>query len=194
MLAGGRGERIGGEKALLSLAGRPLAGHVIAAVRAAGLTPIVIAKEASRLEGLELGPGTIEREPDEPRHPLLGIAVALARHPAPLVVCPCDLPLIPAALLAHLAARPEPHVALLDAPEPQPLVGRFSPSAAPVLLAAAGDGLSAREAVAALDPAVPDRALLERFGDPGQYLHGVNTEADLREVGELLAGPAAPRS
>ena len=188
MLAGGRGRRIGGDKALVRLAGRPLLEHVLAAVAAAGLEPVIVAKPDTDLSGIDLPPGSILREPERPRHPLAGIVAGLEREGAALVTCPCDLPLVPAALLAHLAGRPEPNVTVVVADRLQPLLGRYAAEAAPSLAAAAAAGRSATEAVTALDPAILGDRELAAYGRPAQILRGVNTTADLRELEADLAG------
>ena len=49
VLAGGRGSRIGGHKALVPLCGRPLITYPLAAARAAGLSAVVVAKRDTQL-------------------------------------------------------------------------------------------------------------------------------------------------
>jgi molybdopterin-guanine dinucleotide biosynthesis protein A len=190
VLAGGRGERIGGQKALVPLAGRPLIEHVLEAVAVAGLVPLLLAKPETALATVSLGEQSILREPAEPTHPLLGIATALESVGRPLVVCPCDMPLLPGALLAHLAARPEPQVTLSRGGRLEPLVGRYSPEAAPSLREAAEAGLPARETVADLEPVVLAEPELSRFGDPARIMRSVNDRDGLREVERLLAAQA----
>ncbi len=105
VLAGGRGSRIGGEKALVQLGGRPLISYPIAAARAAGLSVVVAAKRSTRLPpSLDAG---VLVEPETPVHPLLGVITALEQYPA-VIAIPCDMPfLAPAALAALAAARDE---------------------------------------------------------------------------------------
>ncbi len=187
VLAGGRGTRIGGHKALVPLAGRPLIEHVLTAVAAAGLRPLVVAKPETELAGIDLGEGSILREPAAPSHPLLGIATALEHVGGPLVVCPCDMPLLPGALLAELAGRAEPNVTLARAGRLEPLVGRYSPAAAPRLREAAEAGRPAREAVADLDPMILAERELARYGDVEQMLTGVNDAAGLARTERLIS-------
>ena len=53
VLAGGAGSRLGGAKATALFAGRPLIEHVVAAARAGGLEPVVVAKARSPLPPLD---------------------------------------------------------------------------------------------------------------------------------------------
>ncbi len=115
VLAGGQGSRIGGDKALVQLGGRPLISYPLAAARAAGLEAVVVAKRSTRLPPLQV---TILLEPDAPSHPLVGIITALQSLPA-VIALPCDMPFVAPADLAALAAMPEDLAALsLDQPFP----------------------------------------------------------------------------
>ena len=64
VLAGGAGSRLGGAKAMALLDGRPLIAHVLAAVRAGGLEPVVVAKADSPLPPLDC---PVVFEPAQPR-------------------------------------------------------------------------------------------------------------------------------
>jgi molybdopterin-guanine dinucleotide biosynthesis protein A len=176
ILAGGEGSRIGGVKALIELAGRPLIEHAIAAAEVAELRPLVIAKASSDLGtcGAE-----ILHEPIRPLHPLLGIAVALEALGEPIVVSPCDCPLLPPGLLATLAGRPEPNVVVAGDAGVEPQIGRYSPAAAPALRGAAVDGRAAGAAVRDLGPVLLSGGELAAHGDPRRFLLNVNTPADL---------------
>ncbi len=99
VLAGGRGSRIGGDKALVRLAGRHLIEYPLAAARAAHLDALVVAKHSTRLPPLDV---PVLLEPDEPTHPLLGVITALEQHPM-IVAVPCDMPLLDATALGALA-------------------------------------------------------------------------------------------
>lgn len=150
VLAGGHGRRLGGDKPMAILAGEPLVLHVVRACRAAGLEPVAVTKRWSRLpEGL-----LRVDEPDEPVHPLAGIAAALAHADgAPAVVVAADLPFVPPALLRTLAGHPHPGAVVAEAAgRLQPLTARYPARAAPALLAAARSGARATDAVLALDP------------------------------------------
>ena len=168
VLAGGAAQRMGGEKATALLAGRPLVAWVLDALREAGFERrAVVAKRSTRLPELDV---PVWIEPDEPRHPLAGVAYALARAGEDAVVTvPVDLPLVPPALLRELAAAPGPAVVA-----GQPLLARFP---AGTKIVARG---RATDAVAALGPTV-----LEPGAAP---LLNVNSAEDL-EVAERRMSP-----
>lgn len=184
ILAGGRGSRIGGAKALVELAGRPLISYPVAAVEQAGLEAVVVAKPDSELPPLAC---RVVHEPEQPRHPLCGVVAAL-RHTGerPLVTIGCDMPFADAALLAWLASIPEPlAVASLDG-QLQPLPGRYGGAH----LAALADALEREEALgrtlASLRPRLLGEDELARFGDPWRLCFNVNTRADLERAERLL--------
>jgi molybdopterin-guanine dinucleotide biosynthesis protein A len=119
ILAGGLGSRIGGDKALVELGGRPLITYPLAAARAAGLDAVVVAKRATELPPLDV---PVLLEPDAPTHPLLGVITALEKLPA-VIALPCDMPFVRAADLAALAATPA-DVATLWPGQPFPALYR----------------------------------------------------------------------
>ena len=93
VLAGGRARRLGGDKALLEVAGRPLVAWPLAALAAALAEVVVVAKRDTPLP--ELGDVEVWHEPDQPHHPRAGIAHALERAAGrPVLVCAADMPLV----------------------------------------------------------------------------------------------------
>src|SRR6478609_3299075 len=76
VLAGGRGRRIGGDKAIVELEGRPLVLYPVEALHEVCDDVAVVAKRDSLLPALA-GVADLWVEPDEPRHPLAGVAHAL---------------------------------------------------------------------------------------------------------------------
>jgi molybdopterin-guanine dinucleotide biosynthesis protein A len=185
VLAGGRGRRLGGEKAMVELAGRPLIAYPLAALAAAGLEAIVVAKRTSVLPA-SLAVEVVA-EPDQPTHPLAGIVAALRHADRPLVVFGCDFPFVPPALLRALAEAPEPLVVPAPGSAPQPLVARWSPALLPRLEAALAREEPLRRTVAALVPRLLDDAELARFGAPERILFNVNSDADLRAAEQTIA-------
>jgi molybdopterin-guanine dinucleotide biosynthesis protein A len=188
VLAGGRGSRLGGAKASVDLAGRPLIAYPIAAIAEAGMEPVVVAKGDSGLPPL---PCRTVREPEEPRHPLAGVVAALREFPdRPLVVVACDMPLLTPALLAHLAAAPERLVLPEPDGEMHPFPGRYEASLLPELEPAPTAKEPVREVLARLRPRRLDSEELARFGPPERLLFNVNTPGDLERARRLL--PRSP--
>ncbi|MGH2955324.1 MAG: molybdenum cofactor guanylyltransferase [Solirubrobacterales bacterium] len=186
VLAGGLGTRMGEPKAGLELAGRTLVGRVVAAVGAAGLEPIVVAKPDSPLPRLDC---RVLAEPSEPRHPLCGVVAALSASAGRgIVALACDMPLVPAKLIAWLAAIDhEAAVCEVDG-RVQPLLARYRPSVTARLAEALERRDSMRDAVAALHPRIVGEPELRRFGDPERIAFNVNEPADLAHAATLLAG------
>ncbi len=181
VLAGGRGRRLGGSKALALLAGRPLVEHVAMALAAVADEVVIAAKADTALP--DLGDrASVWIEPDEPRHPLIAITHGLRRAGGrPVLVCAVDLPLVSPELLGTLAApAAAPRLAVIAAADGrwQPLLGRYEPEAA-LTLEAAGTRGRALDAVAALDPVVVSAR------DASDLLN-VNDPADLLEAESVL--------
>jgi molybdopterin-guanine dinucleotide biosynthesis protein A len=193
VLAGGASRRMGRPKATLELAGQPLATRALARFESAGLEAIVVAKRSSPLPPVD---ARVVTEPDEPRHPLTGIVTVLRATRRPIVVLGCDMPLVPASLLAHLAeaiADPD-RVAIVAKPggELEPLLAAYSPAAAQSLASALSDQAPLREAVAALEPSPIGDVDLRRFGDPETIALNVNSPADLARAAALLSSATRP--
>jgi molybdopterin-guanine dinucleotide biosynthesis protein A len=189
ILAGGRGSRIGGDKALVELGGRPLVEWVVEALRGAVDEVCLVAKPSTVLPAL---PGvTVWREPVEPQHPLVGIVTALAAAQGRAVlVCAADMPFVAVSTVRAL--------------------GTFSTDGAPALIATNGDGLQPLlgryepEAMALLEPAVADvaaplRAVVGALR-PARFvvedaveLFNVNTPEDLVRARAILTGEAGKR-
>lgn len=184
VLAGGAGTRLGGAKATVELAGRALVEWPLAALAEAGIEAMVVAKLDTELPALAV---PVLREPEEPRHPLLGIVTALrAAAGRPVLAVACDLPLLTPALLTALATAPERLVVAAPAGDPQPLLARYSPELLPDLEAALVREEPLRRTVAALAPRLLTDADLARFGDPAELLLNVNDSADLAAAGGIL--------
>lgn len=194
LLAGGRGSRMGGGKPLVELAGRPLLAHVLDAFAVAGLHPAIVAKPSTGLEafaGAGDPPAELIEEPEQPTHALLGIATALARLRSPVVVCACDMPLVPGELLAWLAQQNGHDAVVCHAGGfLQPLLGRYEPSVLDALSAAVDAGDSGRTFVESLGERarVVGEQELARFGAVERIMFDVDTPEDAVRAEYLLAG------
>lgn len=187
VLAGGRGSRLGGGKAVAELGGRPLISYPLEAVEEAGLEPLVVAKRGSELPALRC---RVLHEPDLPRHPLCGIVAALREAAGrPLVVVGCDMPFLDPGLLAWLGAAPEPLVVPLVGSRLQPLLARYDSSLLPQLEAALEGGEPLQRAVEALRPRLVAEPDLARFGEPRRLCLNVNDGAGLERAETLLHQP-----
>ncbi len=177
ILAGGRGRRLGGDKALVSLAGQPLILRPLAAMRAVLTDVAVVAKPDSELPDLAGTP--VWSEPAQPSHPLVGIvhALRLAGGRA-VLVCAADLPFVTPATLRMLAgadAGGAPAVVAAVDGVAQPLLGRYEPGCAALLQTAAHEGrVAMRAVVGAIGARELEVDALELFN--------VNTPEDLRRA------------
>ena len=183
VLAGGLGSRLGGEKALAEVAGRPLVSYPVAAALAAGLETVVVAKPETELPDLDV---TVLREPEQPHHPLCGVLAALDAGDGDVLALACDMPFVEPALLEWLSTQ-EGAVVLHAADRLQPLPGRYPVvSRDRIAEAIAGDEPMVHT-LASLRARRVGVAELERFGDPARMLFNVNEPVDLRYAERILA-------
>lgn len=183
VLAGGESRRMRRPKPMVELANRPLISFPLAAIEAAGLEAIVVAKPSSKLPAL--GCRLVE-EPERPRHALLGVIAALREVAEPVVVVACDMPFVTGSLLGHLASIDAPLAICEAAGRLHPLLGRYDPALVGPLEAACGRGDSATQAVRALRPRIVGEDKLRRFGSPEHLCANLNTDGDVRAA-EALA-------
>jgi molybdenum cofactor guanylyltransferase len=185
ILAGGASRRMGRPKALVELGGRPLISYPLAAVEAAGLEPVMVAKLDSPLPQLDC---RVVREPSEPRHPLAGIVAALrAGGGRPVVAVACDMPFLEPGLLAALAALDDPLAAVDAGGRAQPLPGLYPPNLVDELESAMERGLSLTKTIASLGAQLIRESEVARFGDPKWMCFNVNDDADLAAAERRLA-------
>ncbi|PZR68113.1 MAG: hypothetical protein DLM63_05050 [Solirubrobacterales bacterium] len=146
ILAGGRGRRLGGDKASVVVAGRSMLEWSLASLRAVLEDVAVVAKGGSHLPPLPVDVA-LWVEPATTSHPLEGIAHALrVADGRAVLVCAVDLPLVDAATVAALLTARGGSVAVIAtttggaAPAaPQPLLGIYEPGALSALAAAPPD-------------------------------------------------------
>ena len=173
LLAGGRGSRLGGAKATAEVLGRPLLAWSLDALRAAVPDVVIIAKAETPLPPCD---APVHRDEPADFHPRHGIVSALQRGAGrPVVVVPCDMPLVPPALLEVLldvVAGGAPAAIPRAEGRVHPLCGAYSADALAPLEAAPSDEpitrtLTQLGAVVLNAEAAADRML------------NVNTRADL---------------
>ena len=191
MLAGGAGLRLVGEaahrsKAAALLAGRPLVSYPLETLASVCGRTAVVCKRETVLPG---GLGPFERwdEPDEPRHPLAGIAHALERAGSPILVCAADMPFVTAAACRELlTASGDGGVCALAGGSGgvEPLFGVYPAGAEASLRTAAEAGASARDSAALLEPVV--------LAFPSELMRSVNTPADLDAAAAELSRSTTP--
>ena len=181
VMAGGAGRRLGGDKAIVRLRGRPLISYPVAALQAVLDHVVVLAKAETQLP--ELAGVTVWIEPDEPRHPLAGLRQALALAGGrEVLVCAADLPLVGPALVRELCrADGQGRAAVLAcaAGRMQPLLGRYLPEAGELLGRVAAPEGPLLASVASLRP-----TLIEVRDE--RELFNVNTPEQLLEAAALL--------
>jgi molybdenum cofactor guanylyltransferase len=182
ILAGGQGLRIGGEKATVELHGKPLIAYPTEAVRQVLSRLAILAKSSTRLP--PLSGVAVWIEPELPRHPLTGIAQALALAGGrPVLACACDMPFVSPELVRRLVkADPgrAPAVVACAGGAMHPLLGCYQPRALELLAGAARLGTAPLvETIAGIDP-----VLLEV--DEPEELFDVDTPDDLLQAAAML--------
>src|SRR5437868_3479595 len=135
VLAGGLGRRIGGAKAVVQLAGRPLVSYPVQALQGALSEVRVLIKPGMAVPAMA-GVQTWT-EPAQPQHPLIGILYALRlAAPRSVVICAADMPFVSPTTISTLAgACPGDAPAVVAAREGrlEPLLGHYRPPAAELL-------------------------------------------------------------
>ena len=190
ILAGGRSQRFGAEKAAALLGGLTLLerahGRLSAVCRQVAVSAPVGGAAAALAE--RLGAPLLPDPYGAPRGPLSGILAgldwALGEREELLLTLPCDAPLLPddleARLLAAVAAAP---AAVARSPEGlQPLCAVWRTALARPLRAALADGLHPPVHQVLTDA----NAAEALFADAGAFLN-INTPADFEEAARRLA-------
>jgi molybdopterin-guanine dinucleotide biosynthesis protein A len=182
ILAGGQGLRIGGEKATVELHGKPLICYPVEAVRQVLNRVAILTKTGTRIP--PISGVMVWIEPEQPRHPLVGITQALALAGGrPVLVCAGDMPFVTPELVRRLVkADPgrSPAVIACARGSMQPLLGCYQPRALEMLAGAARAATAPlMETIAAIRP-----VLLEA-GEP-EELFDVDTPDDLLLAAAML--------
>ncbi len=186
VLAGGDSSRMGADKATLQWGGISLAERALGRLRAV-CSEVLVADRGrgvlGRAHSVEDGPG---------RGPAAGLLGAARAAPGrALLVLACDLPAVPASLLAEIVARGDATgadwVLVRAARGIEPLVALYGPRALEALddLVRAGQyaprGLLERDD---LRVETIDGAALARHGDPERMLANLNRPEDLATLDE----------
>ncbi len=183
VLAGGQARRLGGSKAALTLAGRPLIAWPLGPMASVCDRLAVVCKPATVLPSL--GSAVVRwEEPAEPVHPLTGLAFALERAGEEVLVCAGDMPFVDVAVVEAVkeAARGEPGAGAAVAEAGgrlEPLLGVYRPSVLEALRAA-GEDARLIVVVEGLDPV--------RVPVPADAVRSVNTPEQLAAAEAELAG------
>jgi molybdopterin-guanine dinucleotide biosynthesis protein A len=189
VLAGGRSQRFGSDKALAELGGRPLLEIAVTRLAAVCAQVAVSAPPGGPAAALaeRLGVPVLADPPAAPRGPLSGVLAglewALDKRADLLVTLPCDAPLLPADLEDRLVAATQGAIAAV-ARSPaglQPLCAAWGVGMTRALQSALAHGLHP-----AVHQILADAGAAEvRFDDDAAFLN-VNTAADLAEAERRL--------
>ncbi len=186
ILAGGASSRFGTPKTAAPLAGRPLIKYPLAAMRAAELPVLVVAKADNDVTPL-IDAAELLVEPAHPRHPLRGIVSALEHVGRPIVVCACDMPFVNEGVLRMLAALPDDLAVVEAGGIPQPMLGRYTPAVLEVLSTALTEERSVRATLQDAGARLLSPSALSKFGDPELLVRDIDTPDDLATAEHLLA-------
>lgn len=189
VVAGGRSQRFGGEKAVATLAGRPLLLWAVEQLSEACAAVAVNARPGTAAESLarEHGLPVLHDAPGDPDGPLSGVKVGLhwarGRGALQLAVSPCDVPFAPSGLYTRLQAAAGGGGALAETSEGrQPQCAIWPVSALEMLTAALAGGKHP-----------PTWRMLEELGavkvrfDPPESFSNLNTREDLARLEARLA-------
>jgi molybdopterin-guanine dinucleotide biosynthesis protein A len=178
ILAGGQSRRMGQDKALMELGGKPLIAYLLEKVAGRFSQVVIAANDADKYGrfGAPLVPDAVPG-----LGPIGGLAAALEAASTDFILAlPCDMPLVPVGLLDYIAGLPLEWQVV--APRRQgrfhPLCTRYHKSCFPFLQGLIADGK--RRPVLFFDQVrtLPlDEAKLREFGNPDEYLRNVNDRA-----------------
>ena len=184
ILAGGRGRRIGGSKALAPLLGEPMIAHVAAILRPRTSSLAVV--------GDDIAAVMVDAEPlrdatDDAVGPLAGILSALEWAAACgaewLAVAPCDTPLLPPVVVRRL----------LEGARASGLAYAMTSSGAQPLVSVWRANLAAPLRSAMLQGHPPAKTFMDQLGAAPVHFEdaiaffNVNTPVDLAEAEEVLS-------
>jgi len=197
VLAGGRSMRMGVDKTLLSVDGRPLVARVVDAVGEICKHTLVVTNRPESLDDVELDAAVTVLTDEVPyQGPLGGLVTALKEAPDEWVLAvAADMPYVsPAVVTALWEARGEADAVLPVTPEgPEPLLALYSRTCLPAARKVLSTGRRRLVAIFADLEVVEVPIDSLRSVDPGlRSFLNVNTPEQLAEVREEheTAGPA----
>lgn len=195
VIAGGRSSRFGGEKAVATLAGRPLLLWAVDRLARACKWVAVNARPGTAAEGLarEHGLAVLHDVPGDPDGPLAGVKAGLswARDlgAVQLAASPCDVPMAPDDLYLRLRTAAAAGAAMAETAEGrQPLCAIWPVTALPLLAARLAQGEHP-----------PTWRVLEEIGaakvrfDPPELFANLNTREDLARFEALPGWSGTPQ-
>ena len=187
--AGGQSQRMGRDKALISLGGRPLIVHVLDRVVGLGDEILITTNQPQAYTAFG---GRLVSDAAPGAGALAGLHTALsAARGETVLVLACDMPFVSRPLLAHmLSLAPEADVV---APRPggeyEPLHAVYARSCLPAVEAALQAG---EERVISFYPKVRVKVVeepeLAAYDPAGLSFFNINTPVDLTRAEEILAG------
>ncbi len=192
VLAGGRGRRIGGDKAALELGGRPLVSYPVAALQSAGLE-VSLALRVGQAPPDGLAHLTIVRDEVEDAGPLGGLHAVLKSMPGEwALVVSCDQPLIRVDLLHGLMSRSRDSdadvILARTADRLHPMPGLYRKTCLPVVqLALDGGELAIRDLLKDLRVNELGGEELDSLDPEHASFLNVNTPKDLANARRLVA-------
>jgi molybdopterin-guanine dinucleotide biosynthesis protein A len=179
-VAGGRSRRMGRDKALLPWGETDLLGHALLQLRRVTDDVRILCGPSPRYEGRGV-PVVVDRLADA--GPIAGIAAGLEECGGrPGLFLAVDLPLVPIALLTHLAERGGSWDAVVPVSSrgPEPLCAVYAPSCLEPIRRRVAAG---EMRMTSFWPEVRVLELgpleLQAFGDPEGFFRNLNTPADL---------------
>ena len=181
VLAGGAGQRIGGDKPERRLAGTRLVTHALNAAHGWGAPTVLVLRDPDQVRGVE--DPVILDDPDIPG-PLGGLAAALAwaavNGADRVLTIPCDMPFLPADLRVRLAQALTGYAGVAVAASDgrlHPVCALWRTATLPVLLRRASDrrlslnGLSEPASRVVVDWPIGDRDPFLNINTPDDLAH-----------------------
>lgn len=182
ILAGGDSRRMGQDKAMLPLHGKPLLQHVSESMTQ--LFPVVIVSVRGPRAGLDL-PQVCDALSDG--GPLAGLAAALGHIETPwLFAVGCDMPFVSPGVMAVLADRRDGHQAVVPVVQghPQPLAAFYRRDCLDAIrdIQAGSGKRSLRALLERLDVCYVDEAELREFDPQLRSFFDLDTPEDVAAV------------